>query len=159
MHDALTVAWRMLQVAKAKGIQMSNLKLQKLIYIAHGYLLGWKGQPLVSEEIEAWNYGPVVNSIYHQFKNFGDSLISIDDSIQLPPLGADEEAVIDGVLNLYGYKSAIELVNLTHQVNTPWYEVWNNGGGRHFYAVPIKNDLIINHYRNVISNPNMVSGL
>lgn len=42
MHDAVAIAYRMLQVANEKNLQLSNLQLQKLVYIAYGYLLGWK---------------------------------------------------------------------------------------------------------------------
>ncbi len=40
------------------------MKLHKLLYYAAGWHLGFTGEPLFDEDIEAWQYGPVVPSIY-----------------------------------------------------------------------------------------------
>lgn len=32
-----------------------------------------RGQPCFKEEIEAWDFGPVVPEVYHEFKIFGSS--------------------------------------------------------------------------------------
>lgn len=162
MYNSVDVAWRMLQLASAKGIQLSNLQLQKLVYIAHGYLLGWKHTPLIQEPVEAWAYGPVIASIYHEFKQYGDGKIIINPGAQIGTeldRDADATSVIEGVLNLYGQLDAIHLVNLTHQPNTPWDEAWNWQGGNRYYSFPIDNELIKNHYRKVIANPQGVNGL
>lgn len=162
MYRSVDVAWKMLQIASSKGIFLSNLQLQKLVYIAHGYLLGWKLTPLIQENVEAWTYGPVIASIYHEFKDYGDrKIILSNDSELATELDGDVDAckVINGVLDLYGRLDAMHLVNLTHQENTPWDEAWNKQGGRRYYSYPIDNELIKNHYRKVIANPAAVGGL
>lgn len=161
MYRSIDVAWKMLLLAKSKGINLSNLQLQKLVYIAHGYLLGWKDKPLIQESVEAWTYGPVINPIYHEFKEYGDRKISLGDGAIRTELDEDVDAtsVIDGVLTLYGKLDAMSLVNLTHQQSTPWDEVWHRQGGKSYYSVPINNDLIKDHFRKVIADPNSVSGL
>ena len=60
-----------LQYAKSNDIIIDHMKLQKMIYFANGWALGVTGEPLIDERFEAWQYGPVVPSIYHQFKAFG----------------------------------------------------------------------------------------
>lgn len=50
---------------------VSNLELQKLLYMAHMVHLGENGEPLLRESFEAWDYGPVVPSLYHHLKGFG----------------------------------------------------------------------------------------
>ena len=160
MYHSVEVAWKMLQIAQTKSMQLSNLQLQKLVYIAHGYLLGWKNKALISDPVEAWNYGPVVSPIYHEFKQFGDRKIPVSTDIRTA-LDNDEEAtsVIDGVLNLYGHLDAVKLVNLTHQSNTPWDIAWNKEGGKHSYSYSIDNEIIKNHFRKAISDPHSVGGL
>ncbi|MFM5394192.1 Panacea domain-containing protein [Aeromonas veronii] len=162
MYRAVDVAWKMLKVAHSKGIQLSHLQLQKLVYIAHGYLLGWKLTPLIQENVEAWNYGPVISSIYHEFKECGDNKIILNNNAEFATEldnDADACAVISGVLDLYGRLDAMHLVNLTHQANTPWDDAWNIQGGRQYYSYPIDNELIKNHYRKVLANPTAVGGL
>jgi len=162
MYSAVDVAWKMLLLAKNERIQLSHLQLQKLVYIAHGYFLGWKYQPLVKEPIEAWAYGPVIASIYHEFKQNGDSPINLsnDDGIETE-LDADIDAVsiVKGVLRLYGEQDALALVNLTHQRDTPWDIAWNEQGGNRYSSYGIDNELIKNHYRKVIETPDSVNGL
>ena len=163
MYNSLEVAWKMLQIAKRKGLSLSNLQLQKLVYIAHGYMLGWQNKALISDNVEAWNYGPVISSVYHGFKHFGDSKIEVDPNVDNIKTNLDSDGlaiqVIDGVLNLYGHLDAMHLVNLTHQPDTPWYITWNEMGGNRYYSFPIDNEIIKNHYRKVIVNPQSVGGL
>lgn len=55
---------------------ISHLKLQKLVYISHGWYLGIFDKPLITDEyVEAWKYGPVFPSLYHEFKMFGSKPI------------------------------------------------------------------------------------
>jgi len=162
MYDPIEVAMKMLAAARSKGISLSNLQLQKLVYIAHGYLLGWRQRPLISKPVEAWSYGPVIESIYHQFKPWRDQKIPVPPpSLTSSAIDSDADAlgVIDGVLNLYGNLGAMELVNLTHQNGTPWAQVWNHHGGNRFYSVEIPDSLIQEHFTKVISNPQGFNGL
>src|SRR5258708_4237314 len=53
------------------GVSIDPLKLQKLVYFAHGWHLAVTGKPLIDEYVEAWPYGPVIPSLYHRFKSYG----------------------------------------------------------------------------------------
>jgi uncharacterized phage-associated protein len=151
----------MLQLAKGKGVELSNLQLQKLVYIAHGYLLGWKGRPLVKDPIQAWRYGPVIEEVYHHFKESGRNKVPTDgiDALEFDPIfDPDEEKCLSGVLELYGRDTPESLISITHQDDTPWDKIWNTIGKRQLFA-EIPNDLIKDHYREVISSPKSVNGL
>lgn len=160
MYDAVEVAWKMLKVAKEKNIPLTNLKLQKLVYIAHGYFLGWKGKPLVQDPVEAWKYGPVIRSIYKQFKGSSD-VINVTNEDILTDLDNDPDAndCIAKVLDLYGNFTAKELVDITHQKDTPWFDAWNNIFSIFSSRKIIDNNEIKNHYRKVINTPDQVNGL
>lgn len=159
MYKAIEVAWKMLKVAKEKNINLSNLQLQKLVYIAHGYMLGWKNKPLCEESMEAWEYGPVIGDMYHEFKDNGKETIPVSKDLVTNLDGdLDAEYIINGVLDNYGKKTAPELVSLTHQVGTPWQRTWDSTG-KHSRSIPIDNDLIKNHFRKVISPSTIVVGL
>jgi uncharacterized phage-associated protein len=58
-------------LCELRGWSVSNLELQKILYLAHMYYLGRHGGPLIREEFEAWDYGPVVPELYHHVKGFG----------------------------------------------------------------------------------------
>lgn len=123
--------------AEAKGISVDPLKLQKLMYLAHGYYVGKVGVPLIDEDFEAWPYGPVVPTIYREFKRFGSrpidsgeraeelSFADFGDEVEIdtPYLPDNDEIasqVVEYVFDTYGAKSGIYLSDLTHKISSPW---------------------------------------
>ena len=79
-YAALTVAKWFIAWAEAEGEELSNLKLQKLLYYAQGHHLAEAHQPLFAEQIQAWSHGPVVPQVYHEYKNCGSSSIVLPDT-------------------------------------------------------------------------------
>ena len=76
-YSAKAIANYFLGLADAEKKPISHLKIQKLVYIAHGWYLAIKGEPLVGDEYaEAWQYGPVFPSLYHEFKIHGSGHIT-----------------------------------------------------------------------------------
>ena len=63
-----------------KGIEEGNfvtqMKLQKLVYFAHGYHLAKYKEPLIKEEFQAWQFGPVIPKIYQEYKYYGSNPIT-----------------------------------------------------------------------------------
>lgn len=160
MYYCTDVAWYLLKHGKLKNIQISNQKLQKLVYIAHGYFLGWKDKPLILEPIGAWKYGPIINRIYHTFKSY--SIKTIPVSLEIKTCldsNYDVYQVIDGILTLYGDLSTMDLVTLTSQSGSPCNVIWNKQKDLQNNFCPINNEIIKNHYRRVISDPQNVNGL
>lgn len=105
----------------ADGI--SNLKLQKLLYYAQSAFLALKDKPLFSNDIIAWNHGPVVEEIYHKYKKYGSNDI---DEFSAVKIDAETEKVLTEVYNVFGEYSAWGLRNLTH-TETPWRNTSRNG--------------------------------
>ena len=60
-----------------EGEPTTPLHLVKLVYISHGWVLGFHGIPLIRESVEAWKYGPVIPAVYHRYKPFGGSHINL----------------------------------------------------------------------------------
>jgi uncharacterized phage-associated protein len=126
------VANAILEKAFAERKPITPLKLQKLLYYAHGYYSGAYRKALIDQPFEAWQYGPVAPAIYHEFKNFGNTPITrlaeehdwdIDDSI---PVVADFDddsnvrRVINYVWRQYAALPATTLSEMTHQSGSPW---------------------------------------
>lgn len=101
------------------GELISNLKLQKLLYYIQGYFIAVFGKRLFDNDIEAWQYGPVVRDIYNHFKSNGASSIVLKEDDQIAKLTNEEEELFNEVLNEYGQYSAIKLMNMTHE-ELPW---------------------------------------
>lgn len=131
MYDARTVARSIIERASELQINITNLKLQKLLYIVHGTMLAAFERPLLNTGFSAWKYGPVVESLYHDLKVFGaDSIKTSDFYIQQWPRipKVDEEAnhVIDAVLGHFGKKTGASLVEWSHDKNGPWHAAYQD---------------------------------
>lgn len=146
-YSAAKIANRMLQIAREKGEDISPLKLLKLVYIAHGWSFPYLREPLLSEPAQAWQYGPVVPSLYRSVSRFRagpiTELISDTDPQELSP---QADSLIRNVYDTYSPYSAIQLSNMTHMANTPWSEAWSLRGKN---AV-IPNDRIAAHYQHLL---------
>ncbi len=126
-----------LEIGKREKVPITPMKLLKIIYIAYGWALGAENIRLFGEEIEAWKYGPVVPSVYHEFKHFGGNPIvdflsqeydAFEDvEARTPIISPDDTDVMDVlsfVWDLYKDKSATKLMRLTHIKDGPWDKVW-----------------------------------
>lgn len=58
---------------------LTNLKLQKLLYYAQAWHLVFRQEPLFTDRIEAWRHGPVVPSVFRQYRHFEDRRIEPSD--------------------------------------------------------------------------------
>ena len=76
-HTALQVANRIIELGRSKHPPQyyTPMQLLKLVYIAHGWTLGICATPLITEQVEAWKYGPVIPDLYQHVKKYGSSSI------------------------------------------------------------------------------------
>jgi uncharacterized phage-associated protein len=122
------VADYFLELAKRDSIPITPLKLQKLVYFAHGWYLGLTAEPLLNEKVQAWKYGPVIPSLYHEFKEFGNAQISRNsgnfrqDDLTSPGLLAAKE-LLDRIWAVYSKYTPSQLSALSHETNGPWRQV------------------------------------
>lgn len=107
-------------ICDLKGWRVSNLPLQKLLYLSHLIHLGTVGEPLVSREFEAWNLGPVEPDLYHKLKAYGAH--QIEDIFGVPAYepGSPERNSIEKVMRDVGTASAAKLVAITHWKGGAW---------------------------------------
>lgn len=125
---AYEVAFRFVRLAEKDARRISQLDLHKLVYAAHGWNLGIRREPLINEDVEAWDYGPVIVSLRNQLRVFGAEHISTRKWIEagLPAIEADHP-VIDQTWAAYKELSPGDLVDLTHMPGTPWSETYIPG--------------------------------
>ncbi len=133
--SAAAVANEFLRLAYADRRPVTPLKMQKLVYFAHGWYLAVTGRPLISESVQAWKYGPVIPTLYKEFKEYGDepipfpamtfvpgkgkSVVSLDDEGTTDEVALARQ-VIQRVWAEYGSLTAEQLSSITHDEGSPW---------------------------------------
>ena len=113
------------------GRGFSHLKLQKLLYYMQGFCLAKIGAPLFPEDIEAWQYGPVVREVWYDCKDFGADDLPIRELSGLYSRGILNDhqiATMRWVYSIRGWLTGTELVNRTHS-ESPWRKAWRDGHG------------------------------
>ncbi len=125
-YSAISVANSLLELAEAEGESLTNMKLQKLVYLVHGYGFALLGHGVFPDKVEAWQYGPVIPKLYDKLREFGRGpvtckIFSTDDPIVE---GTDEHEVVTGVWKAFSKFSAAKLVGITHKIGSPWQQVW-----------------------------------
>lgn len=108
-------------VNRSEEDQITNLRLNKLLYFAQGCCLSRTGGKLFGDEIEAWDYGPVVPSVYRKYKVCGKSPIrAVDDDYDPGVFSEEEREILLDVMREYGKYMSSELVTITHRKGSPW---------------------------------------
>lgn len=145
MHSSLVVADHLLSLEKEKsGPGLTPMKLIKLVYLCHGWMLGLYDRPLLVDSIEAWRYGPVIAGLYHEVKHFRASPVTKRLSKDKGEFDEDEEDVMRQVFDIYGGYTAIRLSAMTHASDTPWRLVWDAD------REVIPNDIIKKHFQKLL---------
>ena len=128
--DAKGVANLILDWADDEGREISNLKLQKLIFFAHSDFVKSTGQALVTEVFQAWDHGPVLPSLYREFRQNGAGPIR-NRAMKFDPISAMtdiahvclSEIQSDHLRSSYSFYKHIgpfTLSGLSHADDGPW---------------------------------------
>lgn len=155
-YTARAVANVFLEAGWDEGVPIEAMKLQKLVYIAHGWSLAILGKPLIQERMHAWEHGPVVPDLYHHFKHFGGEPIdhyAQGDRERRPQVvdwDSETRNLLKKVWGEYGRSTGSELRALTHESGSPWDWVKTASGGRIPRGMIIPNQVIGDHYRSLI---------
>jgi uncharacterized phage-associated protein len=139
MLNSFEAAKVMCQLSEWK---ITNLELQKLLYISHLVLLGAYGKKLVNENFQAWNLGPVLPSVYHWLKVFGISPIRDMFGKYNTSKDSAEFKIMEEVYDALREMKAYDLIGLTHKEKGGWAKNFEPG----LNALIPDND-IINEYK------------
>jgi len=118
---------------------LTQMQLQKLVYISHGWNLAINGDALTDDNVQAWDYGPVYPDLWEALRGYGRGKITreikasdygfglfFEDPSQIcnADLNPNQEQVINEIYDQYSGLHAFQLSALTHQEDTPWYNVF-----------------------------------
>lgn len=93
------------------GDYMTNLKLQKLLYLAQKTSIKKRHAAVFSDEIRHWKFGPVVASVYDRYKDNGANPIMQAGRAHL---SEEDIKLLEQVYGMYNKYSAAGLVTITH---------------------------------------------
>lgn len=81
-YKAIDIAKYVVNKCTIEDYPISNLQLQKILYYIQKDFLKLDMEAF-SDEIEAWQFGPVVPEVYYYFCGFGSLPISLEFSIDV----------------------------------------------------------------------------
>ncbi len=156
-YDARLVANKLIQIADEGGSGVSNASLNKLLYFAHGMYLARKERRLIRNDFEAWQYGPVIPIVYDFFKKYGASKIRskakkfdpvTHDYVDVTgEISSTDEEFLRRVWGTLGRFTAGELIDLSHEPGSPWYNLWKNSEEIVRPGMIIRDSEILAHFR------------
>jgi uncharacterized phage-associated protein len=139
------IANELIRLALADGIAFDQMKLQELVYIAHGWCLAITGEPLTGDRPEAFEHGPEYRRLADALVRWGVDPVTSEISLAKVtanysksdatlPKGAEldghEQAILEKVYADYGGLPTSQLATVTRGTGTPWDQVFANGAGR-----------------------------
>lgn len=117
-------------ILKAAPDGLEHMKIQKLVYLAHGWWLAFDDVPILSESPQVWAHGPVFKSLYHILKVYGrDCICTVQKDnplVDAPRIDATDKqalSLVDWVWKQYNDWSAYKLSDFTHQKGSPWQTI------------------------------------
>ena len=125
--------------------KISNLALQKLLYLIQAYSLIDSNEPIFEDKIEAWQYGPVVPEAYYYFRYKKNEL----ENLSTNDLEKKIKKYIDEIFNTFGNINPFILVKLTQSYES-WINSWRNSEGI------IKNEAIKDCHQKLLKENNFI---
>lgn len=93
----------------------SPFRVKKKSYIEAWHLVFFDS-PIFSEDIKAWQHGPVLKSVWYNFKRYSILYNELEACEECESDLSDEQKdLINDVLDEYGDKTGYYLENLTHE--------------------------------------------
>lgn len=148
---AVEIAKELLFLAKESGINLTNMQIQKLVYIAHGLHLAIQKEALLEEPVRAWKHGPVIPEVYRAYKQYLNSNIDLDKEAKDRPILTDaERESVKITFDNFSKFSGWQLREITHIKGSPWHKVWFDGNGNETYNAVIDDHIISEHYNKIL---------
>ena len=141
MNNVFTVAKTLGEIC---NWSISNLKMQKILYLSHMACLGRHRVPLIKSPFEAWDHGPIQPNLYHKIRGFGsDNVKNVFYGVDT----LDEGDAISVLRDMSGFCSFTpgELVGITHIDGGPWSKSYRPNS----FGMVIRDSLIQDEYARI----------
>lgn len=119
MIKAESVANYVIAYGMKIGHPVSNLQLQKILYYIQVHFLKKKGIPFFKDEIEAWQFGPVIPTVFYQYAAFGPAPITMFKTQKID-LEQEEKKDLEQIVKEKAVLSLLEIVADTNKKGKAW---------------------------------------
>lgn len=133
-YDVVTIGNVIIRYGMQEGRRLTNVELQKLLYMTQLIHVGLTGNPLFLNKMEAWDSGPTIPDAYAAYREFGDKNISTVGTWELELLNPMSEIIIKNVMKQTEGMNTKDLCRITkHQ--DPWMNCYKRSETR---IIPLK---------------------
>jgi uncharacterized phage-associated protein len=157
MYEARKICNFLIARSHAHSFELTNLRLNKLLYLIHGWGLTSRRDGLIRNHFLAWMHGPVVRPVYDTFKAYGekkitepatylDYLSGENRPVAYDDISAADTEIIERVFASYDRYTTGQLVDLTHVKGGPWEVIYSAWAKDNKLNLRIPNDLIRAHF-------------
>ena len=160
MYNVLDISVYIINYCNKSYYYISNIKLQQILYFTQVAFLVIYNKECFQEEIEAWDFGPVIPTIYERFCKYGNLNIptieeyidksrgiwhAVTKEFDVNIISESDRELINQMVNECSGYSASELVEITHR-QSPWINAYIKG----FNNVISKED-ISEYFRGILN--------
>ena len=128
MYKAMELSTYIVSKCIKEDCPISNLQLQKILYYIQKAFLD-RGDRAFSDNIEAWQFSPVVPNVYDHYCGYGAMPISFS-SIKYD-VAKEDKQLIDSIVESKRVLAPWDLVEETHKKGGAWDKTYKNGSGSH----------------------------
>jgi len=127
MVTALDVAKLFLSWSDNNGDLITNLRIQKLLYYAQAWYLVNYNRRLFNDPIEAWEFGPVIRSVYKKYQaHKGEPIPYKTNNKEENVFQPHQINFLTEFFRVFSNFSATALVSLSHS-EAPWINAYEQG--------------------------------
>lgn len=121
MYDVITICHYIAYYCHLKGYgyELTNLRLQKILYFLQLIFLDIFNRPCYNNKIEAWDLGPTVPDAYNHYRKYGAQLIPGDRTMDFNTIKDSDKKLIAFVISALSEYSTFQLIKIT-QKQKPW---------------------------------------
>ncbi|MGJ5045417.1 Panacea domain-containing protein [Bradyrhizobium oligotrophicum] len=157
MYEARKICNYLLANFDAVEFDLTNLRMNKLLFFIHAEALRLKPEGLIRNHFEAWQFGPVLRPVFDTFKIYKDGPIEAPalyldyasgKKVPVPfdDLAAADREIILNEFRKYSRFTTGQLVQLSHERGGPWDIVYQAHLADATQSPRIPNDLIKKHF-------------
>jgi len=125
MYEAINLSQYIVSKCVDDNCPISNLQLQKILYYIQKTFLQQKNSAAFSDEIEAWQFGPVVPNVYYHYCGYGAMPILL--SHENYNIKSEDEAIINPIVEEKRKLNPWTMVEETHKENGAWAQTYEKG--------------------------------
>ncbi len=146
VKDTSTLVNTIIVGAGRESIPVRPMKLQKLLYFFQGWYHNRYGGWLLTEDFEAWPYGPVIPSVYDEYKELGEEIIyglsKTRDGEEYVYSGDNKKIgdILQDIVEIYAPCTDLSLSDFSHKKGGAWDKTQQHGWGKTIDKEDIENE-------------------